>query len=162
MPVVISSAIYLTITMQAAVVVSPATITMMTVTPDQEGAASGLSETMKEIVGQGFAIALAGAVLFGAVYSSMVDSFEKAEGLDLTPAEEQQIVIELEDTFQEISEEQELAWVAELPEKTQDTYSEIVNVAAVKGVRAALNVTAIVVVACLLLALLLPAGKLGD
>ena len=60
---------------------------------------------MKEIVGQGFAIALAGAVLFGAVYSSMVDSFEKAEGLNLSPAEEQQIVIELEDTFQEISED---------------------------------------------------------
>ena len=47
-------------------------ITMMTVKSEQEGAASDLSETMKEIVGQGFAVALAGAVLFGAVYGSMV------------------------------------------------------------------------------------------
>jgi len=135
-------------------------ITMMTVTPEQEGAASGLSETMKEIVGQGFAVALAGAILFGGVYSSMVNSFEQQEGVELSSAEEQAIVIELEDTFQEISEVEEQAWVADLPASTREAYDEIVAVAAVKGVRAALNATAIAVVICLLLALLLPARKL--
>jgi MFS family permease len=137
-------------------------ITMMTVTPEQEGAASGLSETMKEIVGQGFAVALAGAILFGAVYGSMVDSFEQTEGLALSLVEEQTIIVELEDTFQEISEDEELSWVAELPENTRIAYKEIIDVAAVKGVRAALNVAGIAVLACLLLALLLPARKLAD
>ena len=61
------------------------TVTMMAVPPEQSGAASGLSETLKEIIGQGFAIALAGAILFGTVYSSMVDSFEEIEGLDRHP-----------------------------------------------------------------------------
>ena len=50
-----------------------ATITMINVKPEQNGEASGLSETLKEIIGQGFAIAFAGSILFGAVYSSMVD-----------------------------------------------------------------------------------------
>ena len=63
-------------------------VTMMSVSPEQSGAASGLSETMKEIVGQGFAVALAGAVLFGTVYGSMVDSFEQTEGIDLPAIEE--------------------------------------------------------------------------
>ena len=100
--------------------------------------------------------------MFGAVYGSMVDSFEQAEGFELSAVEGQQIVIELEDTFQEISEDEELSWVAELPENTRVAYKEIIDIAAVKGVRAALNVAAIAVLACLLLALLLPARKLAD
>ncbi len=135
---------------------------MMAVPPEQSGAASGLSETLKEIIGQGFAIALAGAILFGTVYSTMVDSFEEAEGLSLGEREKQEIVIELEDTFQSISEEEELAWVAELPANTRDSYAEIVANAAESGVRAAVYMTQFVLLVCALLALLLPATKLED
>ena len=138
------------------------TVTMMAVPPEQSGAASGLSETLKEIIGQGFAIALAGAILFGTVYSTMVDSFEEAEGLNLGEREKQEIVIELEDTFQSISEEEELAWVAELPANTRDSYAEIVANAAESGVRAAVYMTQFVLLVCALLALLLPATKLED
>ena len=60
------------------------------------------------------------------------------------------------------SEEEELAWVAELPPATRDRYSSIVADAAESGVRAAVYVTQFVLLLCLLLALLLPATKLED
>ncbi len=137
-------------------------VTMMAVPPEQSGAASGLSETLKEVIGQGFAVALAGAILFGTVYSSMVTSFEDVEGLDLNEREASIIVIELEDTFQSITPEEEQAWVAKLPVATRDQYGSIVNDAAEAGVRQALFVTELVLVLCMLLALLLPPSKLEE
>ena len=137
-------------------------VTMMSVSPEQSGAASGLSETMKEVIGQGFAIALAGAVLFGAVYTSMTDSFEQKEGLQLTEQETAAIVIELEDTFQEISELEEKEFVSGLPEATRESYQSIVSNAAETGVRAALDVTQVVLLICFLLALFLPPTKLEE
>jgi MFS family permease len=139
-----------------------ATVTMSTVTPEQGGAASGLSETAKEVVGQGFAIALAGSVLFGAVYTSMVDDYARLEGIQLSDAEHQQIVVELEDIFQEISEKEEEAFVASLPPKTRAGYPQIVNDAAERGLGAALFAMNVGVVIMLVLSLLLPAVKLRD
>lgn len=137
-------------------------VTMMAVPAAQSGAASGLSETLKEVVGQGFAVALAGAVLFGTVYATMVDAFEAREGLDLSAAEKQEIVIELEDTFQSITEEQENAFVAALPDSTRNAYGSIVATAAETGVAMAIRVTQIVLLLCVGLALLLPGRKLED
>ena len=117
---------------------------------------------MKEVIGQGFAIALAGAVLFGAVYTSMTDSFEQKEGLQLTEQETAAIVIELEDTFQEISELEEQEFVSGLPEATRESYQSIVSNAAETGVRAALDVTQVVLLICFLLALFLPPTKLEE
>jgi MFS family permease len=134
-------------------------ITMQSVPPELSGGASGLSETMKEIVGQGFAIALAGSVLFGAVYASMVDSYADLEGSQLTPAEHQEIVIELEDTFQSITEEEEAAFVAELPEATRAAYGEVVEKASMAGLSSTLRVMGIVSAICLVLAVLLPGGR---
>jgi uncharacterized membrane protein len=139
-----------------------ATVTMSTVAPEQGGAASGLSETAKEIIGQGFAIALAGSVLFGAVYASMVDDYARLEGIQLNDAEHQQIVVELEDIFQEISEKEEEAFVDSLPPKTRAGYPQIVNDAAQLGLGAALFAMNIGVAIMLILSLLLPATKLRD
>ncbi|MEH6552418.1 MAG: MFS transporter [Pseudomonadales bacterium] len=138
------------------------TVTMMSVTPEQSGAASGLSETMKEVVGQGFAVALAGAVLFGTVYSTMVSSYADLEGISLSDSESAEFVIELEDTFQSITEEQESVFVTTLPAATREAYGDIVAGAAQKGVRAALGVAQLVLLLCALLALLLPNQKLED
>jgi len=137
-------------------------VTMMNVPAEQSGAASGLSETMKEIIGQGFAVALAGAVLFGTVYGSMADSFAETENIRMTETEQEALIVELEDTFQTISEEEEQAFIAELPEKTRNAYSEIVNRAAESGVRAAIFVTQLVLGLCFLLAFLLPPRKLEE
>jgi MFS family permease len=137
-------------------------VTMMAVPPEQSGAASGLSETMKEVVGQGFAVALAGAILFGTVYGSMVDSFADTEAINLSAEETQAIIIELEDTFQSITETEEAAWVEKLPTATQDRYGSIVDTAALAGVRRAITVTELVLLLCMGLALLLPASKLEE
>ena len=139
-----------------------ATVTMSTIPPEHGGAASGVSETAKEIIGQGFAIALAGSVLFGAVYASMVDDYSRLEGIPLSGAEHQQIVVELEDIFQEISEKEEEAFVSSLPPKTRAGYPQIVDNAAERGLDAALMVMNIAVAFMLLLSLLLPATKLRD
>jgi MFS family permease len=139
-----------------------ATVTMSTVPPEQGGAASGVSETAKEIIGQGFAIALAGSILFGAVYASMVDDYSRLEGITLNDAEHQQIVVELEDIFQEISEKEEEAFVSSLPPKTRAGYPQIVNDAAERGLVAALAVMNVAVVIMLLLSLLLPTIKVRD
>ena len=139
-----------------------ATVTMSTVTPELGGAASGVSETAKEIIGQGFAIALAGSVLFGAVYASMVDDYSRLEGISLSDAEHQQIVVELEDIFQEISEKEEETFVASLPPKTRAGYPQIVNDAAERGLGAALMMMNGAVAIMLLLSLLLPATKVRD
>jgi len=135
-------------------------VTMMTVSPEQSGAASGLSETMKEIIGQGFAVALAGAILFGTVYNSMAESFAEIENIAMTEEEQEQIVVELEDIFQEISEEEEREFVQSLPETTRSAYNDIVADASVAGVRQALLVTQLVLGLCFILALTLPAKKL--
>ncbi len=136
-----------------------ATVTMSTVPPEQSGEASGLSETVKEIIGQGFAIAFTGAVLFGAVYGSMVDSYAEREGLSLSEAERAEIVVELEDIFQSITEPEEAAFVATLPENTRQAYGQIVNQAAETGLEAALLAMNAVLALVLLLALFLPGRR---
>ena len=135
-------------------------ITMMNVAPEQSGEASGLSETMKEIIGQGFAVALAGSVLLGAVYTSMVNDYSSLEGVDLTESEHLQIVVELEDKFQSISEEDEAKFVATLPQKTREAYQQIVVEAGKNGLKAALLVMNIILLMIIGLTLLVPAQRL--
>lgn len=137
-------------------------VTMMSVSPEQSGAASGLSETMKEVIGQGFAVALAGAIVFGTVYISMTESFKEKEGLQLTQNETAAIVIELEDSFKEITELEEKEFVSQLPENTRNAYGAIVSHAAESGVKAALLMCQGVLLLCFLLALLLPPLKIED
>ncbi len=134
-------------------------ITMMTVAPEQSGEASGLSETMKEIIGQGFAVALAGSVLFGAVYSSMVNDYDRLERKNLTKQEHLEIVVELEDIFQSISEEEEAKFVSTLPDKTRKAYKQIVVKASEGGLKAALMVMNLALLVIIVLALLVPARK---
>lgn len=135
-------------------------VTMSDVAPGESGDASGLSETLKEIIGQGFAVALAGSVLFGAVYGSMADQFDNIEKADLTKVDRQEIIVELENTFQEISEAEEKAWVENLPEKTREAYPEIVSRAADAGLKSALFVMMICMGLGLVLSFALPAKRL--
>jgi hypothetical protein len=72
------------------------------------------------------------------------------------------MVIELEDTFQSITEAQESEFVAALPSGTRRAYDDIVAHAAESGVRAALSVAQLVLLICAGLALLLPSKKLED
>ncbi len=92
----------------------------------------------------------------------MVDDYSRLEGIPLSGAEHQQIVVELEDIFQEISEKEEEAFVSSLPPKTRAGYPQIVDNAAERGLDAALMVMNIAVAFMLLLSLLLPATKLRD
>jgi hypothetical protein len=92
----------------------------------------------------------------------MVDDYSKLEGIELSAAEHQQIVVELEDIFQEISEKEEEAFVSSLPPKTRAGYPQIVNDAAERGLGAALMVMNIAVAIILLLSLLLPGTRLRD
>ena len=131
-------------------------VTMSRVSQEENGEASGLSETLKEIIGQGFAVALAGSVLFGAVYSSMASSYEEAESVALSDAERQEIIVELENTFQEITASEEEAWVGKLPEKTRDSYPQIVTDAAEDGIRSVIDAMNICMLLGLLCAILLP------
>ncbi len=139
-----------------------ATITMVKVTPEQNGEASGLSETLKEIIGQGFAIAFAGSILFGAVYSFMTEGYEQAEGLELSGIQKEEIVVELEDTFQEITALGEKEFVATLPDKTQMQYQEIVNDSSEKAFSKTLWVLNLFVGIALVLSLFLPSNKMTE
>ena len=134
-------------------------ITMMTVSPEQSGEASGLSETMKEIIGQGFAVALAGSVLFGVVYSAMVNDYARLEGKNLSRQAHLNIVVELEDRFQSISEADEANFVSTLPDKTRKAYKQIVEDAARRGLNAALMVMNISLLVIIGLTLVVPARK---
>lgn len=137
-----------------------ATVTMSTVKPELEGAASGLSETAKEVVGQGFAIALAGSILFGAVYTSLVDDYANLEKIAMDDASRQQIVIELEDTFQEITKTAEQDFISSLPPDTRSSYAQIVNDAAERGLGAALFAMTVGVFLMFVLSFLLPAVRI--
>ena len=92
----------------------------------------------------------------------MVDDYSRLEGIQLSDAEHLQIVVELEDIFQEISEKEEEAFVASLPAKTRAGYPQIVDAAAERGLDAALMAMLVVVALMLLLSLLLPATKIHD
>ena len=135
-------------------------ITMASVPPEHSGGASGLSETMKEILGQGFAVAFAGSILFGAVYASMVGSYSELESLELSPEQHIEIVVELEDRFQSISDQGEAEFVASLPPKTRDVYSDIVTRAGERGLGAALLAMQLFLGLCIFLAVLLPGTKI--
>ncbi len=135
-------------------------VTMSDVAAEDSGDASGLSETLKEIIGQGFAVALAGSVLFGAVYGSMVDQFDNIEQVELSDGDRQTIIVELENTFQEISEAEEKKWVEALPEKTRQAYPAIVSRAADAGLKTALIVMMICMGLGLVLSFFLPAKRL--
>jgi MFS family permease len=135
-------------------------VTMSRISASQSGSASGLSETLKEIIGQGFAVALAGSVLFGAVYASMTHQYADIEEITLPASETTQIIIELEDIFQEITPEDELQWVAALPAKTRDAYPQIIDIAALNGLRAVLIAMMVAMAIALGLAFLLPNQRL--
>ena len=137
-----------------------ATVTMSDIKEKDEGSASGLSETMKEIIGQGFAIAFAGAILFGAVYSNMVDSYIKVESVKLSETQQSKIIVELEDTFNSITPVKEKEFIKNLPEKTQNSYQEIVNSAAEKALQKTVFILAFFSVLAMILALFLPNIKL--
>ena len=139
-----------------------ATITMIKVKPAENGEASGLSETLKEIIGQGFAIAFAGSILFGSVYTFMADGFEVTEGTEFSVEQKEEIIIELEDTFQEITEVGEQEFIATLPEKTKNNYQEIVNDSAEKGFKKTLWILNIFVVISLILSFFLPSMKMSE
>ena len=132
------------------------TVTMATVPPQQAGAASGLSETAKEIIGQGFAVAFSGAVLFTAMYGSMAETYATIENIEVTPEEHERMLVELEDIYQDISEAEEAAFVATLPAKTRGAYGDIVDTAGKAGLDAVLFAMAAVMGLCLLLSLALP------
>ena len=137
-----------------------ATVTMSDIKEKDEGSASGLSETMKEIIGQGFAIAFAGAILFGAVYSNMVDSYIKVESVKLSETQQSKIIVELEDTFNSITPVKEKEFIKSLPEKTQNSYQEIVNSAAEKALQKTVFILAFFSVLAMILSLFLPNIKL--
>lgn len=144
------------------VMAQSATMTMIKVPAEQNGEASGLSETMKEIIGQGFAIAFAGSVLFGGVYSEMVNGYENAEGIELSESEREEIIVELEDTFTEITEVEEQEFIASLPAKTKTKYQEIVNNSAEKAISKTYNILNIFVGVAFLLSFFLPGLKLSE
>ena len=139
-----------------------ASVTMIKVAPEQNGEASGLSETMKEIIGQGFAIAFAGAVLFGSVYTNMTNEYEKVESIDLSIVEENEIMLELEDTFQSITPAEEQEIIKTLPEKTQLAYQDIVNTSAVNAFTRTLLILDIFTVICIIFSFFLPNFKMID
>ncbi len=139
-----------------------ATVTMMKVPAEQNGEASGLSETLKEIIGQGFAIAFSGAVLFGSVYSNMTHEYEQMESIDLTEEEEKVVMIELEDTFQAITPAEEQEFIQSLPEKTQGAYQEIVNRSAENAFVRTMYVLDIFVVLCIIMSFFLPNDKIRE
>jgi len=139
-----------------------ATITMLRVKPEENGEASGLSETMKEIIGQGFAIAFAGSVLFGAVYTNMAEGYAEVEFIVSSDQDKEAIIVELEDTFMEITPDEEKMWVAnELPEKTKAAYNDII----VKSSEGAFSKTMwmlnVFVLISILLSFFLPGDKLS-
>ena len=137
-----------------------ATVTMMKVPVEQNGEASGLSETLKEIIGQGFAIAFSGAVLFGSVYSNMTHEYERMESIDLSEEEEKVVMIELEDTFQAITPAEEQEFIQSLPEKTQGAYQEIVDRSAENAFVRTMYVLDIFVVLCINMSFFLPNDKI--
>ena len=139
-----------------------ATITMINVKPEENGEASGLSETLKEIIGQGFAIAFAGSILFGSVYSFMATEFGNVEGIELSVEQKDEIIIELEDTFQEITAVEEQEFIGSLPEKTKNDYQEIVNDSAEKGFKKTLWILNIFVIISLVLSFFLPGMKMPE
>ena len=117
---------------------------------------------MKEIIGQGFAIAFAGAVLFGSVYTNMTHEYEKVESIDLSIEEEDEIMLELEDTFQSITPAEEQKFIQTLPEKTQEAYQDIVNTSAVNAFTRTLSILDIFTIICIFLSLFLPNFKMTD
>ena len=144
------------------VMAQASTVTMWTVPAEDSGAASGLSETLKEIMGQGFAVALAGSILFGAVYGNMTERYETIEGLELSEPERASLIIELEDTFQTISESKEREFVATLPEKSRQEYDAIVADSATKAFSTALAAMNGFAVVAALLALAIPGRRIED
>ena len=137
-----------------------ATMSMIDITEKDEGSASAVSETSKEILGQGFAIAFAGAILFTGVYSNMVDSYQKVESITLTQTQHSEIIVELEDTFNNITPVQEQAYIKKLPQKTQDSFQEIVDSSAEKALQNTVYILALFALLALILALFLPNIKL--
>ena len=76
--------------------------------------------------------------------------------------QKEEIIIELENTFQEITEVGEQEFIATLPEQTKTSYQEIVNDSAEKGFKKTLWVLNIFVVISLVLSLFLPGMKMTE
>ena len=100
--------------------------------------------------------------LFGAVYGNMTERYETIEGLELSEPERASLIIELEDTFQTISESKEREFVATLPEKSRQEYDAIVADSATKAFSTALAAMNGFAVVAALLALAIPGRRIED
>ena len=90
----------------------------------------------------------------------MVTTYEETEKIELSDAEEAAIIGELEDTFSEISEFEENEFISQLPQKTKESYQEIVNTSAEKAMKKTYMVLLVFIGIALLLSFFLPSIKL--
>ena len=130
-------------------------LTISQVDTDQRNEGSGAHNTFREL-GSSLGTAIIGAVLIGALFGNLATAVARSEGVDIAPAERQQLAVQLEDSLAEVAPEDGDAWIDGLPAEQQAALAADLAEAQVGAMKDALTWSAGFVLLSLLLATFLP------
>jgi EmrB/QacA subfamily drug resistance transporter len=127
----------------------------------QENEGSGTHNTFREL-GSALGTAIIGAVLLTSLYSGLTDVLLRAEQIEVSPQEREQLAVELEDLAAAIAPEDGDRWLDSLSPGEQAQLAETVDPAQVDSMRTALTWTASFVLMGVLVGTFLPGRKKQD
>jgi hypothetical protein len=136
-------------------------LTISQVTTAEQNEGSGTHNTLREL-GSALGTAVLGAVLLTTVYSGLTDAVLRADDIDASPAEREQLAVVLEDELSAVAPEDGDRWFEALPQEQQAAVAETVGAAQVDSMEAALVWTAGLVLFGILIATFLPGRRRPD
>ena len=129
-------------------------VTFASLSEKDAGAASGLTETGKEM--QAVGVAVIGSLLMTFTLGGAVDGMLSVAGLSLSTSERQAVVLQLEDAQQSFGEIEWQNEIAQLPEQVQQALPQIVEVSQVQAMHYTLLAMMLVLMLALALASFIP------
>lgn len=124
-------------------------LTLSAVRGREVGEASGVMESLNELAA-GCGTAIIGSILLVSTYTGIIDGVLRAEGAQISVAERQQMILELEDAVTSFTPEEELEFIRQLPPETQTALEHVVPEADVRAMTNSLATVLLIVLAALL------------
>ena len=136
-------------------------LTISQVSADEQNEGSGTHNTFREL-GSALGTAIIGAVLLTSLYSGLTDALLRAEQIEASPEEREQLAVQLEDLVAGIAPEDGDRWFDSLSPAEQAQLAETVDPAQVDSMRTALTWTSTFVLVGVLAGTFLPGRRKQD
>ncbi len=130
-------------------------LTFSAARPEENAEASGIYNPFQDL-GNSIGRAALGTLFFSQGSYQIVNSIVAQRNLTVSTIEKQTVVFRLQEALQTFSDEEQEAWLTQLPQAVQQLIDDAVLEAAVEGTKVALLVGLAIIVLCLMVSFFLP------